>query len=351
MQLFFKDKPTIGLEITPTDIKVMSIDFQQNQWKVTGYGVLDINPKKLKDCFNEDNGYLIESIRELFSKKLIGNLISDHVIIGIPTSRTFSRTFRIPENAKKNLKSAVSIEVDQYIPVPSSLLYVDYEIIEKDKETLTVVMSATTKKLVDIITVACDEIGLTAVMIEPSVNSIARVLGKTEDGYLPSVIIDIGAENTDIAILDGVIRVTGGVMVGGNTFTLDISKKLGISLEHAHQLKVLNGLSYGPKQAKITSALKPSLHSIISETRKVIRYYNERINNDRRLEQVLIVGNGANVPGIGDYFTNELVMPVRAANPWQELDFGSLPKPTKQLRSRYVGVAGLSTINKGAMWQ
>lgn len=351
MQLLFKDKPTIGLEITTTDIKIMSMAHQQNNKRVTGYGVIDLDPNKFIENMNEDGDYFKENLSELLGRKFSGNLISNQTVVGIPTSRTFSRTFQVPITALKNLKSAVGLEVDQYIPIPRSLLYVDYEIIEKDEKNATVVVSATTKKLIDNVVNTCTAQGLTVVMVEPSINAVARVLLETEKGYLPSVIIDIGADNADIAILDGSIRVTGGVAVGGNTFTLEISKKLDITLEHAHQLKVLSGLTLGPRQAKITSALKPSLHTIISETRKVIRYYNERINNDRRIEQVLIVGNGANVPGIGEYFTNELVMPARTANPWQDLDFGDLPKPTKLLRSRYIGVAGLSSIKQGAMWR
>jgi type IV pilus assembly protein PilM len=232
-----------------------------------------------------------------------------------------------------------------------SLLYVDYEIIERKGDILTVIMSAVPRKLVDNAIAACQAVGLTVVMIEPAINAVARVLKSTEEGYLPTVIIDIGAANTDIAVLDGSVRITGGIATGGNTFTLDIAKKLSVTLENAHQLKVLNGLAPGPKQAKITSALRPALRGIITETRKVIRYYNERLSNDRRLEQVLVVGSGSNVPGVGEYFTNELVMPARTANPWQELDFGELPQPAKQFRSRYISVAGLSNVHKGEMWQ
>lgn len=29
----------------------------------------------------------------------------------------------------------------------------------------------------------------------------------------------------------------------------------------------------------------------------------------------------SNMPGIGDFFTNELIMPARVANPWQQLNF------------------------------
>ena len=65
-------------------------------------------------------------------------------------------------------------------------------------------------------------------MIEPGINSVARVLESTEEGHLPTLIVDIGPASTDIAVLDNrAIRVSGGLGIGGNTFTLEIAKKLG----------------------------------------------------------------------------------------------------------------------------
>ncbi|RYX79179.1 pilus assembly protein PilM [bacterium] len=348
-KLFYKDKPIIGLDISSTDMKLMSIDLHKQQ--VLGYGNIDLDPLRIKKAFDEDDNYLSESLRSMLDKKLVGTLGSDQVVLGIPTSRTFSRTFTIPLSAEKTLQDAVAIEVSQYIPLPLSLLYVDYEVIERNDKVLTVIMSAVPKKLVDNALASCEDAGLTVNMIEPAINAVARVLKLTEEGHLPTVIVDIGAANTDIAVLDGSVRITGGIGTGGNTFTLDIAKKLSVTLENAHQLKVLNGLAPGARQEKLTAALRPSLRGIITETRKVIRYYNERLSNDRRLEQVLVVGSGSNVPGIGEYFTNELVMPARTANPWQQLDFGQLPQPAKQFRSRYITVAGLSNVQKGAMWK
>lgn len=348
-KLFYKDKPIIGLDISQTGIKVMAVD--PKKWLVTGYGSIDLDPSKVQASLDSKDTYLGENIKSLISEKLVGELTSDHVVIGVPTGRTFSRTFTVPVSAENGLGDAIEIEVDQYIPIPMSSLYVDYEIIERTKETLTVVMSAVPRNLVDSCIEAVTNAGLTPVMIEPGINAVARVLELTEEGHLPTLIIDIGPASTDIAILDGgAIRVTGGLGIGGNTFTLDIAKKLGVALENAHQLKVLNGLNAGPRQAKITTALQPSLQRIVTEVRKVIRYYNERITGDeRKLQQVLIVGGGSNMPGIGDYFTNELVMAARVASPWQRLDFGKLAQPNKQFRPRYITVAGLASISPGGV--
>ena len=348
-KLFHHDKPIIGLDISQTGIKVMSID--PSKWLVHGYGSGDLDPAKVQESLDGSDSYLQDSLQALLTKKIVGNLESNQVVLGVPTSRTFSRTFTIPVKQEHNLSDAVQVEVDQYIPMPLSSLYVNHEIIKRTKEELTVLMSAVPKSLVDKLLEITQSVDLDVIMIEPSVNAVARVLEATEEGHLSTLIVDIGPATTDIAVLDGSIRVTGGLGIGGNTFTLDIAKRLNVPLENAHQLKVLSGLSAGPRQAKIMSALKPSLDRVVAETRKVMRYYEERFDDDRKIEQILIVGAGSNVPGIGDFFTNELVMPARVASPWQRLEFGQLPQPNKQFRPRYISVAGLASVPVEGIWK
>ncbi|HEY1085689.1 MAG TPA: pilus assembly protein PilM [Candidatus Saccharimonadales bacterium] len=340
--LFYREKPIIGLDISQTGIKVMAVD--PKKWLVTAYGSVDLDPAKVHASLEGDDDYLETNLRALLSKNLIGTLPSSHVVLSVPTSRTFTRTFSLPLSSEKHLKDAVELEIDQYIPLPSSTLYVDYEVVERLKESIVVSMSAAPRTLIDRCIEVIEKIDLRVCAVEPGVNAVARLLEKTEEGHLPTVIIDIGPAGTDIAVLDRSIRVTGSLSVGGNTFTLDIAKKLKVPLENAHQLKVINGLNAGPRQQKLRSALTPSIDRILNETRKVIRYYTERVENNKKLEQVLVVGGGSNVPGIGEHFTNALVMPARVASPWQRLNFGTLPEPPKQFRSRYITVAGLASV-------
>lgn len=350
-KLFYKDKPIIGLDISNTGLKVMSAD--PKRWLVHGYGSIDLEPLKIKDAMENPNSiYLTDSIKLLLSEKVIGDVSSKQVVIALPTARSYTRTFTLPTSTEKSLHDAVILEADQYIPIPSDNLYIDYQIIERTKKEMTVLMSAVPKVIIDNIVRGVEAAGLQPILIEPSICSVGRVLTATERGDLPTVVVDIGPATTDIAILDrGTIRVTGGLAIGGNTFTLDIAKKLNVELENAHQLKVLNGLNAGPRQQKLTAALEPSLERILGEVKKVMRYYNERINSGRKLEQLLVVGSGSNLPGIGEYFTNALVMPARVASPWQQLDFAKLQEPPKQFRPRYITVAGLASISPGGIWK
>lgn len=350
-KFFYKDKPIIGLDVTSTGIKLMSVD--QKKWLVEGYGSLDLDPLKLKESLeNSSSTYLTDNIKSLRHEKNIGSLAGDRVVIAIPTARSYTRTFILPSSAEKSLDEAVILEAEQYIPIPASTLYIDYQVIERGKKTITVLMSAVSRTIIDNVTRSVEAAGLQPVLIEPSITSVGRLLTSTEDGSMPTVIVDIGSTSTDIAILDrGSIRVTGGIPIGGNTFTLDIAKKLNVALENAHQLKVLNGLNAGPRQQKIKEALSPNLERILLETKKVIRYYNERISNDRKLEQLLVVGGGSNVPGIGEYFTENLIMAARVASPWQKLDFGKLQEPPKQFRARYITVAGAAILLPENIWK
>lgn len=351
--LFYREKHAIGLDISQTGIKVMSVD--PKKWLVMGYGSIDLDPAKMQEALesNDDsNSYLAENLTRLFRENIVGELPSNHCVIGIPAGRSFSRTFSLPVDQESSLAEAIEIEVSQYIPIPLAALYVDYQVIERNKETITVIMSAVPKTLIDSCMNAAKEADLRPVMIEPSVNAIARLLEKTEEGHLSTLIIDIGQASTDIAVLaNRSIRVSGGVSVGGSTFTLDIARSLNTALDNAHQLKVLNGLSASPRQAKIKRALAPSLSRITNEVRKVIRYYTERVADSQKIEQVLVVGGGSNVPGIGEYFTNELIMPARVASPWQQLDFGNLAQPSKQFRPRYITVAGLASVEEKSLWE
>ncbi len=350
-KFFYKDTPLIGLDISSSGIKMMSVD--PKKWLVNGYGSVDIDPKKMREAIEDSsNTLLADTIRDLIQNKVIGTISGTRIAVAVPTSRSYTRTFTLPSSAEKSLDEAVSLEAEQYIPVPLSTLYIDYQIIERKNKTITVLMSAMSRKIIDNITSSIEKAKLYPTLIEPGVNSVGRLLTATEDGTLPTVIVDIGPTSTDIAILDkGSIRVTGGLPIGGNTFTLDIAKKLNVSLENAHQLKVLNGLNAGPRQQRLRGALSPSLDKIIVETKKVMRYYTERIDPEGKLEQLLVVGSGSNMPGIGDYFTESIMIAARVASPWQKLDFGSLEEPPKQLRPRFITAAGAASVIPGAIWK
>ena len=114
VKLFFKDKQSFGLDISQTGIKLMAVE--RNKWIVKAFGSVDLDPAKMQVAFDttkEDDTYLQDAITELLSKNTTGSLPSNHVVIGLPTNRSFSRTFTLPVKEEKNLAGAVEVECSQ----------------------------------------------------------------------------------------------------------------------------------------------------------------------------------------------------------------------------------------------
>ena len=89
---------------------------------------------------------------------------------------------------------------------------------------------------------------------------------------------------------------------------------------------------------------------MVTEIKKMVRYYQERTGEDRKLEQVIILGGGANMPGLADYLTDKIRLPTRMCNPWLNLSFGDLQPPHELEKTLYATAAGLALIEpKGMM--
>lgn len=346
-KLFFKSKPIVGLEISQTSAKVMAI--RPGSHTVTGYGSIDLDPSKMQNI-NDMAIHLKAQLRELFTKNIVGRMPSNHVAISVATSKTFTRSLTLPKTAEADLIDAIRLEAEQYIPVSVDELYIDHEIIGGNNDEIEVLLSAVPRLYIDALMEVCGEIGLLPLMVEPSIASVARLIRAAEEGQLATVILDIGAEASDIAVLDKSIRVTGGINVGGHAMTEALMEKLKVTHEAAHMLRTHNGMGVGPKQVQIKAALQPVFSKIIDETKKVMRYYNERLGQETKLEQLVIVGGGSNVPGIGDYFTENMVIPARSASPWQTVDFGKLAPLSKQMKPRFITAIGLALVTDKELW-
>ena len=77
-KVFFRDQPIVGIDISSTSIKMMSID--TNQWKVVGYGSVDLDPAEATKSMTGDTSYLTQNIGRLLNEKRIGKIPSTCLI-------------------------------------------------------------------------------------------------------------------------------------------------------------------------------------------------------------------------------------------------------------------------------
>jgi type IV pilus assembly protein PilM len=343
--IFYTKKPVFGFDLGHSTIKMMQITTAGGESEVTGYGHVGFESKALKNGVIIDPELVAKQVYALTTEHMIGDITTKRVVASLPAANTYNRVLLLPELNDKELNEAVMLEAGQYIPLSIEELYVDYQISSRVKGgQVEVLMVAAPKVVVDSYITLFDLLGLEVALLETSIHAVSRIVEHADRTGIPTLIIDFGAVATDLAVVDEDVKITGSTEGGGETITNLIAKHLDITTRQAYSVKTDHGLDVGKKQRQILKALEPLLKKLLIEIRKMHRYYEERSAKKRKVEQIIILGGGANLPGLSAYLTDKVRLPTRLVNPWQHLSFGSLQPPHKLETTLYTTAAGLSLV-------
>lgn len=344
-----RDKPLFGLDVGHGSLKVMQT-VQQKSGKrgthlprIRGYGTAAFDASALDDGVIKKPELIAEALLRLFKYELIGTISTRRVAIAIPSYRSFARSMQLPRLAARELEEAVRLEAEQYIPVPLDNLYLDYMTTREGTETDDLLAVAVPKEIVDSYLMLARMVGLEVMLVETTMAADSRLFGRNNQ-EAASVIIDFGSLTADISVFHHNTLVTGTVPAGGLVFTNRIKDALGVTPAEAGIIKTKYGLSVSKKQSEIMHALEPTLQQLTKEIRRMLRYYEEHYGAATAISQVVVFGGGANMPGLSEYLTNALRLPVRVHDPWQYLDYQGLQAPNKADKLMYATVAGLSLV-------
>lgn len=347
MQVFYKDKPVFGLDIGRSSIKIMQIDQYGKKARVVGYGTASFDDDAI-----DQNGVIIKpekvisTTHNLIQNGLVGSLTTRGVAVSLPNANSFSRVLSLPRMSPADIKAAVDAEVDQSIPLSSDELYYDYSIARTlDDGSFEVQLVATPRRIVDSYLGVFEALGLDLALIESNISAMTRIVIHAEDHDVNTLIVDIGSSACDISIYDGsAIRATGTVDCSSERLTQNIADSLGISLQQAHSVKTRYGLEVSKKQDQIVMAAEKELNKLITEIRKVMRYFGERNEDSSAIGQIIILGGGANLPGLSSYITAKTRVPTRLCAPWNNLTFGKLQPPHELETTLYTTAGGLGLV-------
>ena len=341
---FFKDKPIFGFDIGHGSLKVMQVERTSKKARVVGYGTATFDPNAIQDGTIVNHAVIAKATKELFKNQLIGDITTRRAVVAIPSYRTFTRLISLPPVSGQELREAVELEAEQYIPMPLEELYLDYNIVGQDKEKMDLFAIAVPRKIVDSHLQLMRVLGLETVGVETTIDAAGQLFLQDNQSDVAAVLVDFGSLSADITIFDKNMLVSGTVSGGGEVFTNRIRDTLGVSQAEAHIIKTKYGLGASKKQKEITAALDPVLSQLAQEIRRMIRYYEDRYGSDREITQVVTLGGGANMPGLSEYLTSTLRLAVRTCDPWEYCDFHGLQPPSKADKPMYATVMGLSFI-------
>lgn len=330
-------------------MKVVQIDTSGKRAILEGYGTCLFDPNAISDGEIVNYEAVAKAAHMLFSENIVGSISTDNIAASLPVTHSFNRIISLPIMDDKDVLEAIKLEAEQYIPIPITQLYFDYFPIAKEENSQDFLVSAAPKRVVDSYMNLFDILGLRTVVIEPSILSVTRTVKMAESSNFATLIIDCGSLTSDLIIYDkGVVRVTGTVKFGGNAITRALVAGMGLTESQANTVKSKYGLEYSKKQTNIKESLDTPLKGFIAEIKKVLRYFEDRsAENSNKVEQIVLLGGGANMPGFSTYLTDNLRVPTRLCAIWQNIDLDGLQPPNNLDTTMYATAAGLALIKPG----
>lgn len=329
--MFFGQKNSIlGVDIGSSSIKIVQIEKGDTPRLVT-YGMVDIPEPISSQTTDEQVHKIAEMLKTLMER---ARVTTKTCIMSLPNSAVFTSVIDMPKMTAKEMESAIQFEAKKYVPLPFSEVTLSWTIISENEDgaSLKVLIIAVPNQIRDIYIKIFQLAGLNLEIIEIEALSLIRAL--VVDKNKNDAIIDIGAKVTGLNFVrHGSLQLTRNLSIGGDTITERIAQALNLSPERAEQFKRdfgLQGTDFLPE------AVKPVLSVIKTEIAQIIKLYNSHtVTTDR----IVLVGGGAQLPGIVEYFQTELGIPTVLGNTLAQVEFDEAVKPVLSRYSLHLSIA------------
>lgn len=249
--------------------------------------------------------------------------------IAVPGSLVISRQISMPaEFSDADIEQQINLESDQFIPYPLDEVYFDFVVLgpnARNPQTADVLLIVARNEVIDRRVEAMTAAGLgTAVVdveayaLESAFPLIASSLPRAaRDGV--TAMVDIGGTSTTLNVLQK----------GSTVFTREQSfggEQLLLQLQDRHEMSVADALAALDSQNLPSDSeamvLAPFMDTLASQVGRLLQVFFSA-TGETTLDQVVLSGGCAGLPGVADVVGQYLGIDTRIGNPFVGTQFAS----------------------------
>ena len=308
-----------ALDIGTNAVRVLQISSTgPNSWSLDHFGYAPLDEKTASTNTPEAQRKLGEIIMTAIGQS---GIKTKNVVIGLPSSKTFTTVIEVPTMPEAELKSTMKYQVDQYIPMAVNEAKVDWALLGPslhDPKQQEVLLASTANSYAEERLEFVESLGLDVIAAEP--DPLAMVRSLLPDGIADArLIIDVGEQSTDLAItFNGTPRLVRTIPMGIRTLVKSAVQNLNVQEDQARQFILKFGLAPDRLEGQVYRAIESTLDNFATELTKSIKFFQTRYPNTP-VGGILLSGFSAIVPQFGDYVTAKVGIPSALANPWQRV--------------------------------
>ncbi|MBK8206127.1 MAG: type IV pilus assembly protein PilM [Planctomycetes bacterium] len=281
----------------------------------------------------------------------------DTVFVSISGQNTLGRIISLPPVSDDQIRETILNEARSQIPIKLEEAVWDYQNIEDaDPDERKVNLYAAKKEAVDKIVGICENGGLQIKGVQVAPLGIYNYIKFEMDDTVSDccVAIDIGADNTDVILIDGQKTYVRVVPVAGNDITKALRARFKLSAEQAEKLK--RNAAKSKDAAAVFEAMKPPLKEMVGEIYRAVGFYKSQ-NEAANINQLVMMGNGSKLLNIKKFFEQQLQYNVHKVDTPQRIALARTVDPSEVQNSiqslavaiglglQGLGLDGLNRIN------
>ncbi|MGH7175967.1 MAG: type IV pilus assembly protein PilM [Tepidisphaeraceae bacterium] len=252
--------------------------------------------------------------RETLIQTALANFVQRHpmrggvVGVGVSGQSSFARFIKLPPVETKKIPEIVRFEAIQQIPFPLDDVEWSYQLFQHpESPDVEVGIFAMRKELVNAHIKNFTDFDLNVQVVQ--MNPLAVYNAMQHDGQLQgtTMVIDLGAENTDLIIADNETIWMRSIPIGGNNFTQTLEKAFKLPFTKAEDLKRNAATSKYARQ--IFQAMRPIFADLVAEIQRSVGFYAS-VHRDSRIKKAIALGGTFRLPGLQKYLQQNLQMDV-----------------------------------------
>ncbi|MFA5251828.1 MAG: type IV pilus assembly protein PilM [Phycisphaerae bacterium] len=300
-------------------VEVIGFDNIQHGKVLTGAG---IKPE-------ERDELIALSLRQFVKQNDLGK---DDIVVSVPSQNSFARFVKLPPVEQKRIPEIVKFEAAQQIPFDINDVQWDWQLMaEAGSSELKVGIFAVKSDVVSSVLEHFSRENLTVSFVQMAPMALYNYalydfsdLGKSDNQA--TVILDIGAENSDLVVCTQSTVWQRSVPMGGNAFTRAVADAFKLNFEKAEKLKRTAAMSKYARQ--VFQAMKPVFTDLASEIQRSLGFYTSS-NPNTKLSKVIALGGGTKMRGLLQYLRQTLQIPVEMPDSFKKLTISSAVSAAK----------------------
>lgn len=325
MGVINKSQPAlVGVDISSTAVKLLQLSRAGNRYRVEHYAVEPLPPNAVVEKSIVEPEAVGEAIKRAVARS--GTRVK-HAAAAVSGSAVITKVIPMAADLEgDDLEAQVELEAVNYVPYPIEEVNLDFEVlglVPGSTESVQILLAASRSENVEIRVSAIEMGGLIpkvmdveAFAIENAFGLLVDQLNVPKDGLV--ALIDSGATMTTLNVLrDGRSLYGREQVFGGKQLTDEIMRRYSLSYEEAGLAKRQGGLP----ETYEAEVLEPFKEAMAQQVSRLLQFFYAG-SEYNRVDQIVIAGGCAAIPGIAQMVEEQLGVPTMIANPLAHMTLG-----------------------------